>query len=291
MSDPVASPSSTPAPPARRPALSPYLAVSGAAAAMDWYRDVFGAIETMRFVGDDGRVGHGEMVIGGSPMMLADPYPEMSLYGPDHYGGTTVTLSLDLVDIDHTYRRAVEGGAQIEREPADQPHGHRNAVIVDPFGHRWMLSQENTTAGDPATDDAADDDEGASSLDQRTFTETGRQPAEPGYVVMITADLDRARAFYGNLFGWAIEAGNVEGGGHIANTHFPMGFMTGDAAQSATPTTVVHFRVDDIGAYADRVVELGGQVISCDEYPSGGNAACLDDQGYRFDLFRPAPGY
>ncbi|MEO6988911.1 MAG: hypothetical protein ABI239_09720 [Aquihabitans sp.] len=54
---------------------------------------------------------------------------------------------------------------------------------------------------------------------------------------------------------------------------------------------MVHFRVDDIDVYADRVTALGGQVLSRDEYPSGGNAACLDDQGYRFDLFRPAPGF
>lgn len=70
-----------------------------------------------------------------------------------------------------------------------------------------------------------------------------------------------------------------------------MGFMTSDVDQPATPTTMVHFRVDDIETYADRVIELGGQVLSRDEYSSGGNAACLDDQGYRFDLFRPAPGF
>lgn len=266
-----------------RPALSPYLAVLDASAAMDWYRDVLGAIETMRFVGDDGRVGHGEMVIGGSSIMLAGPYPEMSIYGPDHYGGTTVTLLLEVVDIDHTYRRAVEAGAQIEREPADQPHGRRNAVIVDPFGHRWMLSQEISTG--------ATRDETSSPDSPNSFTETGRHPAEPGYVVMVTADLDRARVFFGGLFGWEIEPGNVNGGGHIANTRFPMGFMTGNTDQSATPTTVVHFRVDDIEVYADRVTELGGQVLSRDEYSSGGNAACLDDQGYRFDLYRPAPGF
>lgn len=208
-----------------RPALSPYLAVAGAAAAMDWYRDVFGAIETMRFVGDDGRVGHGEMIIGGSPIMLADPYPEMSIYGPDHYGGTTVSLVLAVVDVDHSYRQAVEADAQTEREPADQAHGHRNAVIIDPFGHRWMLSQTVSPHADEA--DSAGGS-GSSDGQASSFTQTGRRPAEPGYVVMVTAD---------------------------------------------------------------RVTELGGQVLSRDEYSSGGNATCLDDQGYRFDLYRPAPGF
>lgn len=271
---------------AGRPALTPYLAVSGAAAAMDWYRDVLGAIETVRFVGDDGRVGHGEMVIGGSPIMLADPYPEMSLYGPDHYDGTTVTLHLDVVDVDHSYRQAVEASAQTEREPADQRHGNRTAVIVDPFGHRWMLSQ---AIEDPST--STNDGDAAPESAPNGFSQTGRRPAEPGYVVMVTADLDRARSFFGKLFGWEIEAGNVKGGGHVANTRFPMGFMTGDTDQFSTPTTVVHFRVDDIDVYADRIIELDGQVLSRADYSSGGNAACLDDQGYRFDLFRPAPGF
>lgn len=270
------------------PSLSPYLSVSGAAAAMDWYRDVFGAIETMRFVGDDGRVGHGQMVIGGSSIMLSDPFPEMSLYGPDHYGGTTVTLALDVVDIDHTYGRAVDAGATSEREPTDQSHGHRNGVVIDPFGHRWILSQTANADTDSA---GGDDREAGPSSSPSGFTETGRRPAEPGYVVMTTADLERARTFFGGLFGWEIQAGNVEGGGHIANTRFPMGFMTGNVDPTVAPATVVHFRVDDIGVYADHVEELGGQVLSRDEYPSGGNAACLDDQGYRFDLFRPAPGY
>lgn len=287
MSDSTASdPTAT-----KRPALAPYLTVSGAAAAMDWYRDALGAIETMRFVGDDGRVGHGEMIIGGSLIALADAYPEMSLHGPDHYGGTTVSLLLQVVDIDYTYRRAVAAGATSEREPSDQSHGNRNAAVIDPFGHRWLLSQElDAEATTHATGGGTEDDPGSAS-GPSGFTETGRRPAEPGYVVMTTTDLDRARTFFGALFGWHIEPGHVEGGGHIANTQFPMGFMTGTIDQSVAPATVVHFRVDDIGVYADRVIELGGQVLSRDEYPSGGSASCLDDQGYRFDLHRPAPGY
>ena len=274
--------------PTSSPSLSPYLSVAGAAEAMDWYRDVFGAIETMRFVGDDGRVGHGQMVIGGSSIMLSDPFPEMSLYGPDHYGGTTVTLALDVVDVDHTYGRAIEGGATSEREPTDQSHGHRNGVVIDPFGHRWILSETTEADAGAASADGGDD---AAAVAPGGFTETGRRPAEPGYIVMTTGDLDQARTFFGALFGWEIQAGNVEGGGHIANTHFPMGFMTGTVDTTVAPATVVHFRVDDIEVYADRVADLGGQVLSRDEYPSGGNASCLDDQGYRFDLFRPAPGY
>ncbi len=122
-------------------ALVPYLAVAGAAEAIDWYRDVLGAIETTRFVGDDGRVGHAELTIGTAKIMLADEFPEMDVVGPSTLGGTTVALHLEVVDVDYSHQRAVAAGATSVREPADQGHGNRNATILDPFGHRWMLSQ------------------------------------------------------------------------------------------------------------------------------------------------------
>jgi uncharacterized glyoxalase superfamily protein PhnB len=267
-------------------ALTPYLSVGDAAAALDWYRDVFGALETTRFVGDDGRVGHAEVVIGGARMMLADEYPEVDVHGPRHYGGTSVTLHLEVVDVDHTFRLAADAGAEVEREPSDQFHGNRNAVVRDPWGHRWMLTQPIDAARAEAAADADPGDFG----DVREYAVTGRPPVEPGYITMRTGDLERARAFYGALFAWAVESGSQEGGGHIANTRFPMGFMESEEATAEGPVTL-YFRVDDIESYAARVEELGGRVLARDEYPSGGNAECVDDQGFRFDLFRPAPGY
>lgn len=275
----------TTAAPATAP-LSPYINVADAAAALDWYRDVLGALEVNRFVGDDGRVGHAEVVIGGSTLMLADEYPEVGLQGPVPGGPTSVTLHLDVVDVDHTFRLAVDHGAEVEREPEDQFHGNRNAIVRDPFGHRWMLTQ----AIDAERTEAAADADPGDFGDLRQYEVTGRPPVEPGYITMATRDLERARAFFGALFSWTIEAGNVDGGGHIANTRFPMGFMASPDAEPSGPVTL-YFRVDDIGRYASRVEELGGRVLKTDEYPSGGNAECVDDQGFRFDLFRPAPGY
>lgn len=263
-------------------ALSPYLAVHDGAAALDWYRDVLGAIETTRFEGDDGRIGHAEIIIGGARMMLADEFPEAGVHGPRHYGGTAVMLHLEVVDVDHTFERAVAAGADAQRPPADQGHGNRNATIVDPFGHRWMLSQ----AIDPArTAEAAE--EGGSGGDGGDWKVTGRRPVEPGYITMRTTDLEQARAFFGSLFDWEVHSGHLEDGGHIANTRFPMGFLAGDAE----PGAMVLFRVDDIEPYARRIEELGGRVLSRNTYPSGGNAECVDDQGFRFNLFQPAPGY
>jgi PhnB protein len=279
-----------PIPAAANP-LTPYLAVAGAAEAIDFYRRAFGAIETTRFVGDDGKVGHAELMIGTAKVMLADESPEIDVLGPASRGGTTVSLHLEVVDVDFTHREAVEAGATSQREPADQGHGNRSATITDPFGHRWMLSQP--IAADQATKAEVDRGVGGNGRD---WTVTGRQPVEPGYLTFATGDLSRARAFYGALFDWEVEDGSQPGGGHIANTRFPMGFMApadeNPASGRADSVAItVYFRVDDIGSYAQKIEALGGRVESRDDYPSGGNARCIDDQGVRFDLFRPNPGY
>lgn len=268
-------------------ALTPYLTVADGAAALDWYREVLGGIETTRFVGDDGRVGHAEIVVGGSRLQLADEYPEIDVHGPGHYGGTSVTLNLEVVDVDHTFGLARENGADVEREPSDQFHGNRNAVIRDPWGHRWMLSQAISAERAEA---AADADDGRFG-DVRSYEVTGRPPVELGYLSMRTGDLERARAFFGALFAWQVEAGSLEGGGHVGNTRFPLGFMQSEEDLPADRTVTLHFRVDDVEPYAARVEELGGRVLSRDRYPSGGNVECVDDQGFRFDLWQPAPGY
>ena len=268
--------------------LVPYLSVRDGVAALAWYTEVFGAIETLRYVDDnDGRVGHAELTIGGGRFNLADEYPEMDIVGPATLGGTSVALMLDVVDVDHTYGRAIEGGATSPRPPEDQAHGHRTATVIDPFGHRWLLSQElaapTTTSISPTEEQLVD----AGS----SWTITHRRPVEPGYLTMHVGDGDRASAFFGSLFAWEVESGNAgEGFGHIHNTTFPMGFAPAGDGPGAEAVTV-YFRVDDIEPYAERVVELGGQVLARTQYDSGGNAECVDDQGFRFDLFQPAPGY
>ncbi len=270
--------------------LAPYLVVDGAAAALDWYRDVLGAIETTRFVGDDGKVGHAEVTIGGARLMLADEYPEMDLLAPGHRGGTTVTLHLEVVDVDHTHRLAVEGGADSQRAPSDQGHGNRNATIVDPFGHRWMLSQpldaERTAA---AFEEHGIGGSGDPEAAATGWTVSGRPPVEPGYLVLHTGDLARATAFFGAVFDWQTETGGA-GGQHVANTRFPMGF-SGPLDDAPDRPVTAYFRVDDIEEYAARIEAAGGRVLSRTDYPSGGNAVCIDDQGLPFELFQPAPGY
>ena len=121
--------------------VTPYLTASDAVAALDWYAEAFGAVESFRVVGDDGRLGHAEFTIGTARFMLSDEYPEMGVRSPATLGGTPTALHLDVSDVDTLFARAVAAGATAQQEPADQPHGARHGTLLDPFGHRWMLSQ------------------------------------------------------------------------------------------------------------------------------------------------------
>jgi uncharacterized glyoxalase superfamily protein PhnB len=134
-------PSSSAAAGAAASALVPYLTVSGGVAALEWYAEALGAVEELRVVGDDGRIGHAELAIGDVRIMLSDEYPEIGVHSPPTLGGSAVALHLTVPDVDAAFARAVAAGATALQEPGDQVHGHRQGSLVDPFGHRWMLSQ------------------------------------------------------------------------------------------------------------------------------------------------------
>jgi uncharacterized glyoxalase superfamily protein PhnB len=253
--------------PARLHSITPYLATHDPAAAIDWYTEVFGArLLDDPIVMPDGRIGHAELRIGDSVIMLAGEYPEEDHRSPLTLGGSTVALQVHVPDSDATYALAVERGATPLR-PVAESYGGRGGVIRDPFGHRWFIAT-HLHADDIPTEDAP-----------------GRRYGDLGYMVLQVPDAARARAFYGALFGWELhESGE---GFHISSITPPSGISGGHDAADVQ----VYFRVDDIEATAQRVRELGGEVLSTASYESGGNAECVDDQGLRFDLFRPRPGY
>jgi PhnB protein len=126
--------------PSEYPRLSPYLAVGNAAAAIGLYCDVLGGVERVRLSGPDGKIGHAELEFGSSVLMLADEFPEAGNQSPTTLGGTAVTLSLYVGDIDAVYARALAAGAVELRAPADQFYGDRTAGFEDPFGHRWFVA-------------------------------------------------------------------------------------------------------------------------------------------------------
>jgi PhnB protein len=122
------------------PRVTPYLHMDGASAAIDFYSTVFGAKERMRMPGPDGKLGHAEIQIGESVIMLADEFPDMGVRGPKAIGGTPVTLMVYVEDVDAAVERAVSGGAKVLRPVENQFYGDRSGEIEDPFGHRWSVA-------------------------------------------------------------------------------------------------------------------------------------------------------
>ena len=119
--------------------VTPYLIINGATAALDYYKKVFGATEIMRFDAPGGKIGHAEIKIGDSPIMLADEVPERGYRSPKSMGGTPVSIMLYVQDVDAVFNRAVAAGAKVEQPVKDQFYGDRTGTIEDPFGHKWTI--------------------------------------------------------------------------------------------------------------------------------------------------------
>ena len=241
------------------PTLTPYISVSDARHAIDWYVEVFGARPRGDiYEGSDGSIGHAELAIGDAVLMLSDPWLDGGVGAPEPGRTHSHSLHLQVDDVDGTVRRAADEGAVIERQPEDQPYG-RVATLLDPFGHRWMLNQPPPSATRVAHGDI-------------------------GYVTLSTRDAERAKAFYGAVLGWQFTRGNVPGGWQIEG-RTPMMGLHGDPANEFGASLV--YRVADIAAAIERVRAAGGEADEAQLQPYGLLAYCTDDQGASFDLWQP----
>ncbi|MDA1359553.1 VOC family protein [Glycomyces luteolus] len=122
------------------PRVTPYLHVQGAAEAIEFYKTVFSAGERGRMPGRDGKIGHAELEIGGSMIMLSDEDPDMEAYAPGHFGGSPVSLHVYVEDVDAVFAAALAAGAKSLSEVADQFYGDRTGTFEDPWGHKWHVS-------------------------------------------------------------------------------------------------------------------------------------------------------
>lgn len=288
--DVTTSPTPTPVPERLR-SVTPYLCARDAARAIAFYEEVFGATQAMApLVGPDGRIGHAELLVGDSVVMVADEHPEIDVLGPASRGGTTVSLTLYVADADATFARAVAAGAQPLRPVELQPYGARAGKLRDPFGHEWIVSTqvEEVPAGAMEARFA--------ERGYRTGREAAGAPAaatgtaavgQLGYFCVFLPDAERARAFYAGLFGWEFEPGDGPRGYHHAAHSAPPGGVLG----GKEPELRAWFRVDDVRAAVARVRALGGRAEEPQESPSGLSADCRDDQGVAFGLWQPAPGH
>jgi len=125
--------------PAGYHSVTPYLICDGAAAAIEYYKKAFGATELFR-MDHQGKVGHAELKIGDSPIMLADEYPQMGYRSPKALGGTPVSIMIYVEDVDTVYKRAIDAGATELKALQDQFYGDRSGTLTDPFGHVWTVA-------------------------------------------------------------------------------------------------------------------------------------------------------
>jgi PhnB protein len=120
--------------------VTPYLIIEGAGEAIEFYAKAFGAKELFRFPTPDGKIGHAEIKIGDSPIMLADAYPAMGYKSPKSLGGSPVSLMIYVENVDTVFNQAVEAGATVKEALTDKFYGDRSGSLIDPFGHVWHVS-------------------------------------------------------------------------------------------------------------------------------------------------------
>jgi len=244
-------------------AITPYLAVADARRALDWYADAFGArTRGEPIVMPDGRIGHAEIEFGGARVMLSDAHPEIGVVAPEPGRGASVTLHIELADVDAVTARAVQAGAVLDRAPADSPYG-RGAVLRDPFGHRWMLMTPTPTPAGEVV-----------------------RPGDVGYVSLWVPDVERAARFYASVLGWTYPPANEQSRmvsgttplhGLVALSTVPPIF-----AGQRHPTLFRSHAVTDIDAAVRRVRDAGGQAEDPASTTHGRTAGCLDPDGAPF---------
>jgi predicted enzyme related to lactoylglutathione lyase len=255
LNEPAAEPDVAAAPP--RAAALPYLMVANAREAIAWYVDTFGAsVVAEPFEMDDGRIGHAELAIAGGVLYLADEYPEIGLKAPSPQA-TSVSLMLHVADTDATLERARERGARVQREPYEN-YGSRNATIVDPFGHRWMLSGPVTGAATPI------------------------QHGDVGYVSVWTPDADRAAAFYGHVLGWTYDPAT----NRVTNTAQHIGIFSVQGPR----TLFCCYAVADLQGARQAILDGGGTVDEPQRFDFGTVLGATDPQGAAFAVLQPVPG-
>ncbi|KAA0118441.1 VOC family protein [Mycolicibacterium sp. P9-22] len=253
----IAELNSTPTTAFPRPAAIPYLAVADARAAIAWYVDALGAtVIGEPIVMDDGRVGHAELSVGDGVLYLADEFPELGLKAPAPQA-VSVSLMLSVADTDAALRRARDLGATVIQEP-QEGYGARGATIVDPSGHRWMLSGPMT--GGPLQ----------------------IKHGDVGYVSLWSPDAERAAVFYGRVLGWTYDRQTNQ----VTNTTLPTGIFAVDGPQ----TMLCCYAVDNLEGARQAIIDGGGEPGREIEFEFGTVLDAVDPAGAAFAVFKPALG-
>lgn len=245
-------------------AVTPYLAVTDARQAIGFYVDVLGARRLGELVVmPDGRVGHAELEIGDSVIILAEEFPEYGHVAPLP-AGPAPSYYVEVADVDQAVERATRGGGRLVSAVSDSGHG-RSGSIVDPFGHRWIVSAA------PA---------------QVKRDDTGPRHGEAGYFTLTVPDQGAARQFYGAVLGWHFSPGRTPGGWEIDGTGLRAAGLWGGQGQEGWR---LMYAVSDLDAALELVRANGGRASDPRREPYGLAADCTDNQGIDFWLWQ-VPG-
>jgi PhnB protein len=261
--------------------ITPMLTVRDAAKAIEFYKEAFGATEVMRLTEPGGKVGHAEIRIGGALLMLADEYPDYGFRGPDALGGSAVTIHLYVEDVDEFARRAVAAGAKLASPVKDEFYGDRSGRIIDPFGHRWLIStkKEEVTVEEM----------------QRRYDEIMRRGGETPAAEPLSEGLhtvtpyllsERASDLAGFLeraFGGAetFRAPGAAGGTHIEVMIGDSKLMMGGMKGMEEMPTALHLYVEDADAVYRRALAEGAASLQepTDQFYGDREAAIRDPFG------------
>ena len=262
----------------------PYICVKDAAAAIDFYKKVFGATEVMRLVGPDKKIGHAEIRIGNSSMYLSDEFPDHGALSPETLGGSPVRMSLSVDDVDAVAARAVAAGAKEVRPIEDQFYGERSGLFADPFGYMWNIStlKEELSGAEMQKRMDALMKQGASST-----VPSAVKPIPEGFHTLTQYLAVNGAAtlidFFKEAFG-AVEAFRVPRPGTQLIMHAQLRIRDSilelaDATEEFGARTVANIlHVDDVEAVYQRALKAGGTSLSTPhEQPYGDREAGVKD--------------
>lgn len=272
----------------------PYMSVRDAAAAIEFYKKAFGAIEILRLNGPGPKVGHAQLRIGGAVIMLADEFPEYGAVSPERLGGSPVRIHLNVPDVDALVRQATEAGATVTRPVADQFYGERSGQITDPFGYTWILSthkeamsaEEMQRRLDAIMSEPAPETESTASLTRKYIPE-GFRTLQP---YMIASDGEALLEFAKQAFG-AEEtframgsAGGIHANVRFGDTMLMMGGGIPGRPSNVKPSPVaLHVYVEDTDTVYEKALAAGAVSLGAPrDHEYGERGAAVKDPSGNF---------
>jgi PhnB protein len=288
--------------PAQQPETNPvrsmslHICISGASAALDFYREAFGAKELMRLTEPDGKIGHAEIQIGDAVLSISDEYPDYDALSPKTIGGSSVKIHLDVTDVDAFAERAINAGATLVRPIKDQFYGDRSGQIKDPFGYTWVVSthlrdvpvEEMQKEVEKFAREESAKKSYEAGINEPKMRRENRRAVTPYITVHNPAELID---FVTQSFG-AIEhfrATGSAGGMHAEVSIGDSIVMIGGAEHIEPMPTAIHLYVPDVDQMYERALSAGAKsLMPVADQPYGERSGGVEDsQGNRWYIATP----